>query len=149
MSLKLRLPDGTEIPVRLTAVFRKENNDWKIVLRHLSIGIPNEDVFGNALTTRFSGLASDLKAYQRAEFGMGIVPRVCSILFINCTFSNLDIPFGRPSFFADILPTFFSGTLSTRVYILSIPVYNQIQNVFRNHTRNDTNVSKGTRSHNH
>lgn len=49
---KLRLPDGAEIPVRLTAVFRKENNDWKIVLRHASIGVPNEDVFGKTLTTK-------------------------------------------------------------------------------------------------
>lgn len=49
---KLKLPDGTEIPVRLTSVFRKEGNDWKIVLWHVSLGVRNEDVVGKALTTQ-------------------------------------------------------------------------------------------------
>ncbi len=32
----LKLPDGTEMPVRLTAVFQKEQNGWKIVHIHWS-----------------------------------------------------------------------------------------------------------------
>ena len=48
----LKLPDGTEMPVRLTAVFQEEQDDWKIVQWHFSIGIPNEDSIGETLTTQ-------------------------------------------------------------------------------------------------
>ena len=48
----LKLPDGTEMPVRLTAVFQKEQNSWKIVQWHFSIGISNEDWIGETLTTQ-------------------------------------------------------------------------------------------------
>ena len=48
----LKLPDGTEMPVRLTAVFQKEENSWKIVQWHFSIGISNEDLIGETLTTQ-------------------------------------------------------------------------------------------------
>jgi len=47
----VRLPDGTEVPVRLTAVFRKEQHEWKIVQWHFSAGIRNEDLVGERLTT--------------------------------------------------------------------------------------------------
>lgn len=47
----IRLPDGTEIPIRLTLVFVKENNDWKVVLWHASVGVRNEELLGKALTT--------------------------------------------------------------------------------------------------
>lgn len=50
--LVLKMPNGTRIPLRLTAVFRKEENDWKIILSHLSIGVRSEDVFGKKLTTK-------------------------------------------------------------------------------------------------
>jgi hypothetical protein len=49
---RVRLPDGTEVPLRLTAVFRKEENEWKIVQWHLSAGVHNEDLVGERLTTR-------------------------------------------------------------------------------------------------
>jgi hypothetical protein len=49
---KMRLPDGTDIPLRLTMVFLKENNDWRIVQWHISAGVSNEDVVGKALTTQ-------------------------------------------------------------------------------------------------
>ena len=48
----LKLPDGTEMPVRLTAVFQKEQNGWKIVQWHFSTGIPNEDFIDETLTTQ-------------------------------------------------------------------------------------------------
>lgn len=48
----LKLPDGTEVPVRLTVVLQKEQNDWKIVQWHFSIGISNEDSIGETLTTQ-------------------------------------------------------------------------------------------------
>ena len=43
---RFRLSDGTEIPMRLTSVVCKEENDWKIVLWHASFGVQNEQVFG-------------------------------------------------------------------------------------------------------
>jgi len=48
----LKLPDGTEMPFRLTAVFQKEQNGWKIVQWHVSVGLPNEDLIGETLPTR-------------------------------------------------------------------------------------------------
>ncbi len=48
----LKLPDGTEIPMRLTAVFQKEQNDWKIVQWHFSTGISNDNLIGETLTTQ-------------------------------------------------------------------------------------------------
>ena len=47
----VKLSDGTEIPTRLTAVFQKDQNDWKIVQWHFSTGISNEDLIGETLTT--------------------------------------------------------------------------------------------------
>jgi len=48
----LKLPDGTEIPFRLTAVFQKEQDGWKIVQWHVSAGVSNEDLIGETLTTQ-------------------------------------------------------------------------------------------------
>jgi len=47
----LELPDGTGVPVRLTAVFLKEPDEWKIVQWHFSTGISNKDLLGETLTT--------------------------------------------------------------------------------------------------
>ncbi len=41
-----QLEDGNHIPGRLTAVYRKEGDAWKILQAHVSIGIPDEEVFG-------------------------------------------------------------------------------------------------------
>lgn len=46
----LKLPDGKEIPVRVTAVFQQEQKDWEIVQWHVSVGISNEDLIGKTLT---------------------------------------------------------------------------------------------------
>ena len=48
----LKFSDGTEMPVRLTAVFQKEENGWKIVQWHFSMGVPNEDSIGEMPTTQ-------------------------------------------------------------------------------------------------
>jgi len=48
----LRLPDGSEMTVRLTAVFQKEQDHWNIVQWHSSIGVSNKDVIGETLTTQ-------------------------------------------------------------------------------------------------
>jgi adenylate cyclase len=45
-----RLPDGTEIPSRNTAVFHKEDGEWKLVHAHASIGVRNEEMFGEGIT---------------------------------------------------------------------------------------------------
>ncbi len=47
----LRLSNGTEIPLRLTVVFQREHDGWKILQWHCSMGISNEGVIGKALTT--------------------------------------------------------------------------------------------------
>jgi ketosteroid isomerase-like protein len=45
-----RLPDGTEIPFRSTVVFRREEGEWKLVHAHSSIGVRNEEMFGEDVT---------------------------------------------------------------------------------------------------
>ena len=45
-----RLPDGTEIPFRNTVVFRREDGEWKVVHGHSSIGVRNEEMFGEDVT---------------------------------------------------------------------------------------------------
>ena len=40
------LEDGTEIPTRWTAVFHQEDDEWKMVQAHTSVGVPNEELFG-------------------------------------------------------------------------------------------------------
>jgi len=40
-----KFPDGTEIPIRITAVLHKENGEWKMVQLHGSFGVSNEDTF--------------------------------------------------------------------------------------------------------
>jgi hypothetical protein len=45
----IRLADGPDIPFRLTGVLHKENNEWKMVQWHVSIGVPNEEAFGQDL----------------------------------------------------------------------------------------------------
>ena len=45
----MKLPDGANIPFRLTGVFHKENGDWKIIQWHVSIGVPNDEAFGQQL----------------------------------------------------------------------------------------------------
>jgi hypothetical protein len=46
--LEIVFSDGTEIFARSTMVFEKEAGEWKIVLWHFSVGIPNVDAgFGD------------------------------------------------------------------------------------------------------
>jgi hypothetical protein len=49
--LMFRLPDGTEFPVRLTIVYHQENGDWKVVQWHGSLGVANEESFGEDIPT--------------------------------------------------------------------------------------------------
>ena len=46
-----RLPDGTTLPARLTAVFHREDGAWKMVQSHASFGVRNEEAIGEELTT--------------------------------------------------------------------------------------------------
>ncbi len=45
----ISMPDGTELPVRLTGVLHKEGGEWKLVQSHVSIGVPNEEALGQEL----------------------------------------------------------------------------------------------------
>jgi hypothetical protein len=46
----LELPDGSTVPMRLTAVCHQEDGAWKMVQFHLSIGASNEAAIGEELT---------------------------------------------------------------------------------------------------
>jgi hypothetical protein len=41
----VKLPNGTEIPIRHTRIFHQEDGVWKLVHLHVSIAVPN-DSFG-------------------------------------------------------------------------------------------------------
>jgi hypothetical protein len=41
-----RSKDGREIPMRWSAVFHREEGEWKMVQAHAFVGVPNEEVFG-------------------------------------------------------------------------------------------------------
>jgi hypothetical protein len=45
-----RLPDGREIPFRNTVLFLQEDGEWKLVHGHTSIGVSNEEIFGEDVT---------------------------------------------------------------------------------------------------
>jgi hypothetical protein len=45
-----RLPDGSEVPFRNTIVFLQEDGEWKLIHVHSSIGVRNEEMFGEDVT---------------------------------------------------------------------------------------------------
>jgi hypothetical protein len=45
----LTLPDGKEVSLRWSAVFRDEDGEWKAVQIHASVGIPDEELLGISL----------------------------------------------------------------------------------------------------
>ena len=47
---KLKFPDNNALPIRITTVFHKEAEEWRVVQMHWSIGVPNEQSIGYALT---------------------------------------------------------------------------------------------------
>ena len=44
------LLDGTQIPFRNMVVFHREDGEWKLVHEHASIGVRNEEMFGEDVT---------------------------------------------------------------------------------------------------
>jgi hypothetical protein len=42
--VKVKLPNGAELPVRHTRIFHKEDGGWKMVHLHVSIAVPNESI---------------------------------------------------------------------------------------------------------
>jgi len=47
----IRLPDGTETPVRATGVLRRIEGRWQIVQFHASVGVANEELLDTELPT--------------------------------------------------------------------------------------------------
>ena len=43
------LPDGSAAPFRITAVFHRENGNWRLVQEHASVAVSNEEVIGTSL----------------------------------------------------------------------------------------------------
>jgi adenylate cyclase len=48
---RIELPDGTALTMRATAVFHREDGEWRLVQGHSSLGVPNADSFGMDLPT--------------------------------------------------------------------------------------------------
>ena len=44
-------PDGSSMPFRLTVVALRDGGDWKVAQMHFSMGVPNEEAFGQELPT--------------------------------------------------------------------------------------------------
>ena len=60
----LVLPDGDEIPMRITVVFHLVRGHWKFVQMHLSSGIGNEPLLGTTLTTALESLVTYAEAVR-------------------------------------------------------------------------------------
>ena len=43
--VRLKLPDGGELPIRHTRIFEREAEGWKIVHNHTSIPVPDEKLY--------------------------------------------------------------------------------------------------------
>ncbi len=43
------LPDGSEVPFRLTVAFLREDGQWHIIQAHASVAVSNEEVIGTEL----------------------------------------------------------------------------------------------------
>jgi hypothetical protein len=46
----LMLPDGSELPLRFTGVLHREDGEWRFVQSHGSLGVANEEAFGELPT---------------------------------------------------------------------------------------------------
>jgi ketosteroid isomerase-like protein len=46
-----QLPDGTDVRFRNTTLFLQEDGEWKLVHAHASIGVRNEEMFGEDATS--------------------------------------------------------------------------------------------------
>jgi SnoaL-like protein len=46
-----RFPGGVELTLRVTAVAHREDDEWKLVQIHTSVGVPNEQLLGQPLPT--------------------------------------------------------------------------------------------------
>ena len=42
---RVRLPDGTEVPMRVSGVLHQEAGRWTVVQTHSSLGVPNTEAF--------------------------------------------------------------------------------------------------------
>lgn len=42
---------GTQLPLRITGVLERENGTWRFAQWHASIGVTNEESFGDGITT--------------------------------------------------------------------------------------------------
>jgi SnoaL-like domain len=42
--VKVRLPNGVEIPIRHTRIFHKEDGVWKMVHLHVSVAVPDKKI---------------------------------------------------------------------------------------------------------
>jgi adenylate cyclase len=45
------------IPLRITAVWEREDGTWKVAQWHASIGVPNDETFGEGITTQVDATA--------------------------------------------------------------------------------------------
>lgn len=67
------MPDGSEMPARMTLVFHVEGLAWKILQLHFSFGVENELTFGKVYTTNFDAMAESVNA-ERPDFSSVAAP---------------------------------------------------------------------------
>jgi class 3 adenylate cyclase len=64
--LRYRRPS---VPLRLTAILRSDQGEWRFAHVHLSAGVKNEELWGHRLTTSIDDLAASVEAPQLGAFG--------------------------------------------------------------------------------
>jgi class 3 adenylate cyclase len=64
--LRYRRPS---VPLRLTAILRLDQGEWRFAHVHLSAGVKNEELWGHRLTTSIDDLAASVEAPQLGALG--------------------------------------------------------------------------------
>jgi class 3 adenylate cyclase len=64
--LRYRRPS---VPLRLTAILRLDQGEWRFAHIHLSAGVKNEELFGHRLTTSIDDLAGNVEAPHLGALG--------------------------------------------------------------------------------
>lgn len=73
---KVSMPDGSEIPFRVTGVFHQEDGEWQAVQWHTSIGISNEEIFGRLTTPALTGAQQTMASWAKVIESYSAVPEV-------------------------------------------------------------------------
>ncbi len=91
---RLKMPDGLEIPFRVTGVFYQTAGEWKIVQWHTSVGISSEEMFEQKLAPPVqTGARQTMSAWAKVIESYDAVPQVYKGFFKTSLGSSQAFPY--------------------------------------------------------